>query len=177
MIILTLAHIALFKLKRKFQTENDFYLDGDELIMPVYPTRHHRSISDIFHFCCSLLAILIFLKKIKWEVAEKYSFRNHEKYACESFTHDRSPSRYVTSLEVLSDFYPLPLVGHQTPPQTLYLLMYIYSRSCLFPAPRSRSSDLDNLVISTLHNVSSKLCLASSDILRCWDPDWELVFM
>ena len=24
------------------QTENDFYLDGDELIMPVYP-RHHRS--------------------------------------------------------------------------------------------------------------------------------------
>jgi len=72
------------------ETENDFYLDGDELIMPVYPTRHHR---------------------------------NHEKYACESFTHDRSPSR-------------------------------------------SRSSDLDNLVISTLHNVSSKLCLASSDILR-----------
>ena len=59
------------------------------------------------------------LKKIKWEVAEKYSFRNHEKYACESFTHDRSPSRDVTSLEVLSDFYPLPLVGHQTPPANI----------------------------------------------------------
>jgi hypothetical protein len=71
------------------ETENDFYLDGDELIMPVYP-RHHRQ---------------------------------HEKYACESFSHERSPSR-------------------------------------------SRTSSLDNLVISTLHNVSSKLCLASSDILR-----------
>merc|ERR550517_2258963 len=71
------------------ETENDFYLDGDELIMPVYP-RHQRQ---------------------------------HEKYACESFSHDRSPSR-------------------------------------------SRTSSLDNLVISTLHNVSSKLCLASSGILR-----------
>ena len=34
--------------KCQFQTENDFYLDGDELIMPVYP-RHHRLNDDHDH--------------------------------------------------------------------------------------------------------------------------------
>ena len=34
--------------KLQFQTENDFYLDGDELIMPVYP-RHHRSNDKAHH--------------------------------------------------------------------------------------------------------------------------------
>ena len=41
------------------QVENDFYLDGDELIMPVYPRQP----------------------------------RHHEKYTCESFSHEREPSR------------------------------------------------------------------------------------
>ena len=67
-------------------------------------------------------------------------FRNHEKYACESFTHDRSPSRYVTSLEVLSDFYPLPLVGHQTPPPNIVPFnVHIFS---LMPLSRAQVSKL-----------------------------------
>lgn len=71
------------------EIENDYYLDGDELILPVYPRQT----------------------------------RIHEKYSCESFSRDKSPSR-------------------------------------------SKTEALDNLVISTIHNVSSKLCLASSNILR-----------
>lgn len=74
------------------EVENDFYLDGDELILPVYPRQS----------------------------------RLHEKYSCESFPREpreKSPSR-------------------------------------------SKTEALDNLVISTIHNVSSKLCLASSSLLR-----------